>query len=223
MISFKLNENLFIRDPLTSELGERMISKSIQLIDKMGFEAFTFKKLAEEIDSTEASVYRYFENKHRLLVYLIDWYWTWIGFRIDFKTSNIQDPRARLRVCLRVLTEESEPDPGFPSFDEAALQRIVVSEFEKTYLTKNVDDDNREGLFLPYKSICTKVASVVTEINASYPFARTLVSTLLLSITHQLYYAQHLPSLTEIKFSPKRHRRKLYDFVEDIVFKTIEN
>lgn len=221
IISFKLNENLFLRDPLTSELGERIISESIRMIDKIGFEGFTFRKLADGIDSTEASVYRYFENKHRLLLYLIDWYWTWLEYRIDFNLSNLKDSRARLRICLELLTEESQVDPSFPFINEAALQRIVVSEFEKTYLTKTVDDDNKDGLFLPYKNLCKKVAAVISEVNPSYPFARTLVSTIMLSVTHQLYYAQHLPSLTDIKFNPRQHRQKLYEFIENMIFKTI--
>ena len=37
-------------------------------------EEFTFRKLAQKINTTEASVYRYFENKHRLLIYILAWY-----------------------------------------------------------------------------------------------------------------------------------------------------
>lgn len=40
------------------------------MIYKTGYEAFTFKKLAEDIGTTEAGIYRYFENKYKLLVYL---------------------------------------------------------------------------------------------------------------------------------------------------------
>ncbi|MDO9161670.1 MAG: TetR/AcrR family transcriptional regulator, partial [Methylococcaceae bacterium] len=58
-LQIKMNEKLFLRDPEQSELGKKIIQESIQLIYKNGFEAFTFKKLAIDIGSTEAGIYRY--------------------------------------------------------------------------------------------------------------------------------------------------------------------
>jgi AcrR family transcriptional regulator len=221
-LSFKLTEALYLRDPQSTELGQRILKTSIILIDKLGFEQFTFKKLADEIDSTEASIYRYFENKHRLLLYLIDWYWAWIGYRIDFETNNIADPRERLSICLRVLTEEKNEDLYSADLDGKALHRIVMAEFEKTYLTKQVDNDNREGLFLPYKQVCRKVSDIVRQINPSFPYPMSLVSTLMLSVNHQLFYAEHLPSLTDIRYEPRQHFQKLNDFVNLLVTKALQ-
>lgn len=218
----RLNENLYLRDPQTSELGQKIITSGIGLIDRLGFENFTFKKLADEIQSTEASVYRYFENKHRLLLYLIDWYWTWMEFKFDFETNNIVDARQRLSICLRILTEEKKPDFYSHGIDGEALNRIVMAEFEKTYLTKQVDRDNKEGVFLPFKSVCKKVAGLVREINPAFPFPNALVSTLILSANHQLFYAEHLPSLTDIRFKPSTHYQQLTDFINLLAFKAIE-
>jgi AcrR family transcriptional regulator len=222
ILTFKLTENLYVKDPQETELGRNIIQKGIKLIDKLGFEEFTFKKLAVEIGSTEASVYRYFDNKHKLLIYLIDWYWTWMEYRIDYHIHNISDPGQRLRVCLRFLVAEKSFDPNIAYVDEAALQRIVRAEFEKTYLTKKVDADNKEGLFLPYKSLCKKIASVIKEVNPRYEFPHSLISTVLLAVKHQVFYAEHLPSLSDIKSDPKKQYRKLNIFLENLVFKTIE-
>lgn len=221
ILTFKLSENLYVRDPQETELGRKIIQKSIKLIDKMGIEDFTFRKLAAEIKSTEASVYRYFDNKHKLLIYLVDWYWTWLEYQIDFHTNNIKDPKERLRICLVKLSEQKKIDPGVAYADEAALQRIASAEFEKTFLTKQVDADNKEGLFLPYKSLCIKVASIVREINPDFEFPHALISTVMLAIKHQLFYAHHLPSLTEIKPDPKAQYQRLNDFLETIIFKSI--
>lgn len=221
IIAFKLNENLYLRDPQGTELGQRLIRESIKLMDAIGFEQFNFKKLALSMDSTEASIYRYFENKHRLLIYLIDWYWTWLGHRLDFATQNMEDSREKLKVCLRVLIDEKKFDPGFAFVDEPALQRIVTAEFDKTYLTKWVDADNKEGLFLPYKAVCKRIATVVREISPGYAHAHTLASTVMLSVNHQLYYALHLPSLTDIKGDPKTHHGHLYSFCESLMFNAL--
>lgn len=221
ILSFRLSENLFIRDPQATELGQNILQHSIKLVDTLGFEEFTFKKLAAAIGSTEASIYRYFENKHKLLIYLIDWYWTWLEYKIDFHINNIKDPAERLRVCLLKLSEEKAFDPTVAYVDERALERIVSAEFEKTFLTKQVDADNKEGLFLPYKSLCKKIASVIKEVSPKYEFPNSLASTVLLTMKHQLYYAQHLPSLSDIKYDPKKQYKKLYTLLENLVFKTI--
>lgn len=222
ILAFKLNENLFLKDPQATDLGQNIIRYSIKLIDKLGFEDFTFKKLAAEIESTEASVYRYFENKHKLLIYLMDWYWTWLEYRIEFETHNIKAPTERLKACLRKLTEEKKFDATVAYVDERALERIVSAEFEKTFLTKQVDSDNKEGLFFPYKSLCKKVATAIKDVNPTYPSPHSLASTVMLSVKHQLYYAQHLPSLSDIKYEPKNHHERLYEFLEHLVFKTIQ-
>ena len=60
-IQIAVDEKLFLKDPNSSELGKKIVKHSIELIDKIGFESFTFKKLALEIGATEPSVYRYFE------------------------------------------------------------------------------------------------------------------------------------------------------------------
>lgn len=221
ILTFKLNENLFLRDPQKTTLGQNIIAKSVEMIEDLGFELFTFKKLAEEIDSTEASVYRYFENKHRLLLYLIDWYWTWLEYRLDFEINNVSDPKERLRKCLRLLTQDTKSDARIAFVKEETLQHLVMTEFEKTYLTKQVDSDNKEGLFLPYKAVCRRIAAIIMEINPSYPFPNSLVSTALLALTHQVYYSQHLPSLSDIKFDPKKSNKKLYEFLEGFLLNTI--
>ena len=221
ILVFKLSKNLFVRDPQATDLGQNILQTSVKMLDKLGFEEFTFKKLATAIGSTEASIYRYFENKHKLLIYLIDWYWTWLEYKIDYSINNIEDPGERLRTCLRWLTREKVTDPNVAYLDEHVLERVVSAEFEKTYLTKQVDADNKEGLFLPYKSLCKKIASLIREVSPNYEFPHSLASTVLLMVKHQLFYAQHLPALSDIKFDPKVHHEKLYNLLENMVFKTI--
>src|SRR5690606_16299390 len=126
---------------------------------------------------TEATIYRYFENKHKLLIYLLSWYWNWLEYRLLTATSNVSDPEERLKIALRVLSEPIEEDHDYQYIDETSLYRIVVAESHKVYLTKDVDKDNKEGLFLSYKRICKYVAAIIEEINPAYRFPTALVST----------------------------------------------
>ena len=84
-VKFDINEKVYLRNPESSEVGKLMVKKAIDLIYVLGFEQFTFKKLAAEINSTEATIYRYFENKHRLLLYILNWYWCYMEFLVTLK------------------------------------------------------------------------------------------------------------------------------------------
>jgi len=218
---FKLNSHLYLRDPQNTLLGQKIIESSVDLIDRLGFEQFTFKKLAEEIHSTEASIYRYFENKHRLLLYLIGWYWSWLEYRIDLFTNSLTDPKEKLKACLRVVAEKKSYDSTFEFIDEEALHRIVVAELDKAYLTKQVDNDNKEGLFGGFKSLCKKIADWVVQVNPNYPSPHALVSTLLLAAKQQIFFADHLPSLTNIGKDESRYL-KLEIFLNTVLFNSIQ-
>lgn len=218
-LSFKLNEKLYLRDPQHTELGQKIIQESIRLVDTLGFEQFTFKKLADSIESTEASIYRYFENKHRLLLYLTAWYWNWIEYRIDLLTLPNQKPEEKIKCSLRILAEEKKFDPLFDFVDEEALYRIVLVELDKTYLTKWVDEDNSVGMFTPYKTICKKIAAFIHDYNPKYQHPNSLVSTVMLAAHQQIFYAKHLPSLTNFK---NKIHEDLLTFLEHLVFSTIK-
>lgn len=222
-LQLMMNENLFLRDPQDTELGRKIVQESIGMIDELGFEKFTFKKLATKIDSTEASIYRYFENKHRLLVYLIAWYWNWTEYRIDFGTQNIDDSKRKLEIALMILGEKKVQDPSFPEIDEEALYRIVVAESDKTYLTKQVDEDNKEGLFRGYKSLCKKIATYIIEINPGFEHAHSLISTVLLTAHQQLFYAEHLPSLTNVSAKKGDMHEQIQHFLKEFVFNAIKS
>lgn len=194
----KINEKLYLRDPQETKLGRRIIQYSILLIDEIGFEDFTFKKLALRIGSTEASVYRYFENKHLLLVYLLSWYWEWMKFHIDYNTMNIQDPIKKLQIVISSIVDTTRRNTSIEFVDEDVLHRIVVAEGTKTYHTKQVDQENKYGFFLTYKALNKKIADIISEVNPEFPYPRALASTLLEMTNNHIYFALHLPRMTDI-------------------------
>ena len=198
-IKISLNKGLYLRDPQDTALGQNIIRHSILLIDEIGFEAFNFKKLAYRMESTEASVYRYFENKHMLLLYLVSWYWEWVSFLIDLNTMNIEDPSKRLKIIISTLVSASKENPSIEYVNESILYRIIVSEGSKAYHIKQVDKENREGLFLYYKNLTEKVAGVIADINPDFPYPRTLASNLFEMVNNHIFFAEHLPRLTDVR------------------------
>jgi AcrR family transcriptional regulator len=197
-LAIQVDERFYLKDPSSSTLGLRIVEHSILMLDELGLEAFTFRKLAERLGTTEASIYRYFPNKQRLLLYLVAWYWGWMEYRVRLATANVADPVERLRGALLELTRPIERDDAVPEVDEVALYRVVVAESSKAYLNRDVDAVNREGLYRSYKRLCRGVADIITEIDPAYPYPVALVSTIVESSHMQRFFAEHLPSLTEV-------------------------
>lgn len=217
-IQFTIHERVYLKDPNSTELGRKIIQNSIVLIDELGLEHFTFRKLADKIGSSEASVYRYFENKHKLLIYLVSWYWNWIEYQLTFATNNIPSPQERLKIALRILSQPVREDPDFSHVNEVLLHRIVVAESAKAYLTKEVDLDNKEGYFGSYKRLCALICEILKEINPTYPYPTALISTAIESAHAQQYFSDHIPSLTEVTNDGENG---LTAFLIDLVFKAI--
>ena len=44
-LKIDINDMIYLKDPESSDLGKRIIEHSIKLIDEIGFDNFTFKKL----------------------------------------------------------------------------------------------------------------------------------------------------------------------------------
>jgi AcrR family transcriptional regulator len=198
-IRISLNERFYLRDPQETTLGQRIIKHSILLLDEIGFEAFNFKKLAKRMNSTEASVYRYFENKHLLLIYLVSWYWEWVSYLIDINTMNINDPERRLKIIIENFVYASKENPSIEYVNESVLHRLIIAEGTKAYHTKMVDEENTEGFFSNYKALVQKVANVISEINPGFPYPRALASNMFEMANNHIYFAQHLPRLTDVK------------------------
>jgi len=215
-LHIKMNEALFLRDPESSELGKNILKHSIQLIYKTGFEAFTFKKLAEDIGTTEAGIYRYFENKHKLLVYLTSWYWGWLEFQIVFQTNNIKDPTIKLKKVIKLLASAVEDDEKTSYINESLLHQIIITEGSKAYLTKQVGEDNKLQLFKPYKDLCAAIGNIISECSPKYKYPKSLASTIIEMAHFQNFFMNNLPSLTD--FGKTKKEAEIISFLNDLVF-----
>jgi AcrR family transcriptional regulator len=218
-LQINMNPSLYLRDPEGTDLGKNIIKHSIQLIHDTGFEAFTFKKLAESIGTTEAGVYRYFENKHKLLVYIISWYWRWLDFQIGYQTKNLTNPVSKLKKVITILATTVEDDLMTGHVDESILHQILISEGSKAFLTKQVNQDNKQEYFKPYKDLCNTIGEIILECNPKYKYPHSLASTIIEMAHLQNFFMNHLPTLTD--FSKSKDEKEIIKYLEDLVFNTI--
>ncbi|NNL81937.1 MAG: TetR/AcrR family transcriptional regulator [Winogradskyella sp.] len=196
-IKIGVPEKIFLKDPESSELGKRIIEHGILLIDEIGFDNFTFKKLGVKIGSNESSIYRYFESKHKLLLYLTSWYWAWVEYQLVFATYNISDAKVQLLKAIEIVTRSIEEDLTISHINEVVLNRIVINEYSKSYLTKEVDSENKDGYFVVYKRLVKRLRDMILKNNPEYKFASSLASTIVEGALHQHFLRDHFTSITD--------------------------
>lgn len=218
-LRFRVSDKIYLKDPEASEVGRQIVKSSIDLIYELGFEHFTFKKLAAVMNSTEATVYRYFENKHRLLLYILNWYWSYMEFLVDFKLQNVRDKKEKLRTVIDLLTHELPESTGQFDNNKKFLNHIVIAESSKAYLVKDVAEINKDAVFKAYKDLCAKIAGIISEYNPKYKYPKSLSTTLIETSHYQQFFSSNLPRLTDAT----RERRGNFtsEFLEDLLFKVL--
>ena len=216
-IHFPRNERLYIKNPEQSILGQKIIAHSIILIKKLGIEDFTFKKLATQIRSNEASIYRYFENKHNLLIYLISFYWEVLNLKIAFANEYVTDPKEKITKLIDVLVNIEAAGPTIKNIDIATLHDIIVSESAKAYLTKKIDKESREGFFKSYEKLVDTISSIFIEVNGEYEFPRALACNLIETTYEQFYFSLHFHGLTELQ-EPEGNLDIVKKFLQSLMY-----
>ncbi len=220
-VSFKVNAAIYLRDPEATELGQQIVKSAIELIYELGFEQFTFKKLAVEVNTTEASIYRYFENKHRLLLYIINWYWSYLEFLVIYQLKGINDPKLKLSAIIKLLTQQLPETNLDQKFNKQLLNQIVLSESSKVYLVKEVDTINKAQVYKPYKDLCAQISDIIKSIQPTYKFPHSLATTLIETAHQQQFFSTYLPRLTDCKIKDKSTYTEM--FLESIIFGTLNS
>lgn len=196
-ISIEVNSSIFLKNPTETTLGKKIIFHSIALFNKLGFEEFNFKKLAKEMESTEASVYRYFENKYKLLSYLVAWYWDYMHFVLLMDSRNVKLPLDKLHIMITSLINSLEFSSVPEYVDQTGLHKLVVENATKVYHHKNVDDLKNNGFYINYMKLVQTLSKVITEVNSDYKYPMSLATTIIDMSLNNEYYLLHLPEVTD--------------------------
>jgi len=198
-VNIAIDSNLYCKNPESSDLGKKIVMNGIKMIHELGYESFTFKKLGTQIHSNESSIYRYFESKHTFLIYLVNWYWSWVEFKLELLTTNVFSAEEKLDKAIQLLKEQVKEDDTFTFINQVTLNKIIIAESVKAYHTKQVDKENEKGFYKTYKRVVQRVCDFVLEINPQFKFPHMLVSTIIEGAHHQRFFSEHLPSLTDFE------------------------
>tara|TARA_Y100000385_G_scaffold258554_1_gene286643 strand:- start:322 stop:735 length:414 start_codon:yes stop_codon:yes gene_type:complete len=134
-----------------------------------------------------------------------------------FGTINKSSDLERLKTAIEILTKPIKVDNSFIHVNEVLLNKIVVSEATKVFHTKAVDEENDQGYFAVYKRIVQRVSDLISAINPDYKYPNMLVTTVIEGAHQQVYFADHLSSITD----KKRGKNRVYSFYTELVCKMI--
>ena len=74
-----------------------------------------------------------------------------------------------------------------------------MKENSKSFLTKEVDNENKNGYFEIYKRLIKRLEEMILAVKPDFEFALSLASTILEGALHQHFIKQHFPSITNCK------------------------
>lgn len=212
-----VNPGLYKKDPLSSTVGQKILETTPRLVLHHGIDRFTFKKLAAEIQVTEGAVYRYFENKQRLLLYLISWYWRWLEHCLVMELNNITCCDEKIDIGLmRVIEGPPIKESNFINLH--TLRDLIIEESVKAYFGKEVYKEEKEPFYSGFSSFANRFSESIKGKNPHYPHPKILSVMVIEAIIQQQYYKRHLPELTDLPGDVSSEIR----FFKNLILKTIE-
>lgn len=71
-------------------------------------------------------------------------------------------------------------------------------------LTKEVDEENKEGFFLIYKQVINRIVAMIIDLNPDFPYPKSLASSIVEGSLHQHFIKDHFKTITDCneKVSP---------------------
>lgn len=191
----QLDKALYAKDPAISDIGKEILKHGVTILEHEGLEAFTFKKLAAAMNSTESTLYRYFNNKHQLLMYLCSWYWSYLEWKMAFATANIEEPEQKLDNALKVLIECSKNTNDI--LDDSLLQKVVCAEWGKVFDAHHKEIDDLKGYYSSYNSLVERLSLILLENKKDLKGSHGLASAIIDTAMRELFFHFYLPSMND--------------------------
>ena len=116
-----------------------------------------------------------------------------------FETHNLSDKQERLKKAIEIVTRVIKEDSNYTHINEIVLNKIIINENAKSFLTQEVDQENKEGYFIVYKRLIHRLRDMILDINDKYEFATSLASNIVEGALYQHFLRDHFASLTDCK------------------------
>lgn len=185
-----LPAGLYLRNPMNSELGRQLVIDAAAMIGAEGLGTFTLLKLARRVGCTEASVYRYFSSKQQLLHYLLNLYWAYLTFSLEYHFKKHKSPKKQLREAIEFIS-----NPDLDEFADKhlfnALEQVALAEGVGVHMRPAITDDISRGHLTYYMEMVSTVSNLISSAYPAYTFPRSLAVTIIDAAIQQQFYRLH--------------------------------
>lgn len=216
-IIIPVNQEVFIKDPISSVLGKRILKESLAIIEERGIEAFNFKMLSVHVECTEAAIYRYFENKNKLLLYFINWYWGWLEHNLVYGTANLVSSEDKIKMAISLLVEGPRYKDNF-YLNISSLKKVVWEESSKSFMSKELKSHANYRMLHQFYDFSERLKDLIIQYKPDYAFPKVLVSTLIWSSILNAFTQIHKGDLIEENFNGQNK----VDFYYNLVFNSLD-
>ena len=93
---------------------------------------------------------------------------------------------------MKMKKEEKYEKVVFRYFSNVLDENVV-----ETMWAKEVDQENKDGYFIIYKRIISRLKDMIIDLNSSYPYPASLASTIVEGALHQHFLKDHFKSITD--------------------------
>jgi hypothetical protein len=131
---------------------------------------------------------------------------------------NVEDPKQKIKIVIKTIVDTIRMATPVAYIDRDALHQLVIFEGTKAYHVKEVDEENKQGFFHTLKMLNSKISGIILELNPAFPYPKAAASDLLEMANNHSYYAEHLPTLTDIKIE-KENTEELEQMMEYFIFR----
>lgn len=194
----KVNSGIYLKDPDTSAIGRAMVREGLVMMESIGLDQFTFKKLSEQIGSPESSLYRYFENKVNLLFYLLSAYWSWQEYRVVMSVLNMAPGKKKVHKAIEVILSTPDEQAQLDELPLAVLYRLAERESIRVFVQNNAAHAFPPEFFHSFDRLHGRFVTMLKEINPDYSCSEALISVLLDAIHLQKYFRRAGTTRTDL-------------------------
>lgn len=208
---------VFVKNPRESELGMKILHKGTEMLAKEGIDSFNFKKLAIAIQTTEASAYRYFDNKHKFLLYVINIYYGWMEYSIAVAEYEEKKTENKIKRAIESIIAPNHMPVDNVEFAKN-IRKVAIQEGVKLHFNLHIKDEIKNGSMTCYSRLTQRLSGLIRNIAPHYQFSEPLANLVIESVFHQLFQIGIMSKSDVVK-----HEKKIQLFLTQLIQQTIKN
>lgn len=149
---------------------EQIILRAIDIIDELGIDGLTVRKLAEKQGVTEAALYRHFKSKNDIILEVLDYYSNFDSNIMNTIEKNKLDSKSGLIFFVKSFAEYYENYPEITSvcfsyqsliYDENLRKKVIEINTNRSVFICNLIEKGKTNREFPSNINSEEIANII--------------------------------------------------------------